>query len=68
MAAMSAGLYGFNHRLYPHGDPRTPVRNIERFLKRVKVEADATPGIAIVLTVLTPPSACFSHANESELS
>jgi citrate synthase len=63
-----ASLYGFNHPLYPHGDPRAafilacagtlgwapaPVRNIMRFLERVKLDTGATPGIAIGLVVLT---------------
>lgn len=60
-------LFGFNHPLYPHGDPRadlilelaeacaphTPsVRAIFAFLRNVRDQIGARPGIAIALVVL----------------
>ena len=66
--AYGASLFGFNHPLYPHGDPRAElllslaqacgksresVRNIVGFLERVKKQAGMTPGLAIGLVALT---------------
>jgi citrate synthase len=63
-----ASLFGFNHPLYPHGDPRAdlllslaqaggksrePLRAMLRFLDSVKDRAGMTPGLAIALVVLT---------------
>ena len=63
-----ANLFGFNHPLYPGGDPRAelilgyarggsklraPVRQISAFLERVKSETGSTPGVALALVVLT---------------
>ncbi|WP_240159192.1 MULTISPECIES: citrate synthase [Burkholderiaceae] len=60
-------LFGFNHPLYPHGDPRAAlilslaarcgadrpdVANMLRFVERVRAEADMTPGLALALVTL----------------
>jgi len=62
-----ASTFGFNHTLYPDGDPRadyilglveqlggldTRVRRFLALLRRTRVEAGAHPGLAVALTVL----------------
>lgn len=62
-----AGLFGFNHPMYPEGDPRadlilelvaalpgleTGTRNTLRFLARARNELKAHPGVAIAMVTL----------------
>lgn len=61
-------LFGFNHPLYPRGDPRADlilslaarcgadhpdVKAILRFVDRMKADANMTPGLAIALLTLS---------------
>jgi citrate synthase len=63
-----ASLYGFNHPLYPAGDPRAEailalasrcgesdpsVRKTLKFLERLRTETGMTPGLAVALVPFT---------------
>jgi citrate synthase len=66
--AHGVSLFGFDHPLYPHGDPRAgyilslaarcgdgsiAVRRMLKFIERVKAETGMSPGLALALVVLT---------------